>query len=76
MARKKPDPHEVLHVHVQPGETVLYQGHLYGERATLQVPRRYLVHVEGKYEVLPSGAEVPDVGKGDGYAGEKDGAKG
>jgi hypothetical protein len=74
MAAKKKDPNEVVHVQVKPGETVVYQGHLYGDRATLQVPRRYLVHVDGEYdEVKPD--EVPDVGKGDGYAGEKDGPK-
>jgi hypothetical protein len=62
MARKKQDPNEIVHIHVKPGRVVAYDGRTYGDRATLQVPRRYLVHVEGEYdEVNP--AKVPDVGE-------------
>jgi hypothetical protein len=72
MAAKKPDsrrqalrerPDATVHIQVKAGETVTYDGRVYGDRATLQVPRRYLVHVDGEYEELKSGADVPDVGK-------------
>jgi hypothetical protein len=63
-ARKKqtapPDPDQVLHLQVAKGEVVIYDGLAYGDRATLQVPRRDLERVEGSYaEVDP--AKVPDV---------------
>jgi hypothetical protein len=61
MARK-PDPLEVVHVQPKPGATVLYNGIAYGERSTLQVQRRDLDRLDGEYDVLDSGADVPDVG--------------
>jgi len=40
---------------------MVYNSQSFGDRATLQVPRRDLDHVQGKYtEVEP--ANVPDVG--------------
>ena len=45
----KKDPNETVHVQVKPGEIVVYQDHVYGDRGTLQVPRRHLVDVAGKY---------------------------
>jgi hypothetical protein len=57
----QPDPGaEVVHLQVAKGETVLYKGHAYGDRATLQVRRGDLDRIEGKFkEVAPD--EVPDV---------------
>ena len=59
---KQRDPSEIVHLQVPEGETVIYKGISYGPRATLQVRRRDLDRVEGKYaEVHPH--EVPDVAK-------------
>ncbi len=60
MAKTK-NPDEIVHVHVKPGETVIHEGIAYGDRATLQVPRRTAAELKGQVdEVDPN--EVPDVG--------------
>jgi hypothetical protein len=58
----EPNPDdEIVHLQVAKGETVVYQNHAYGPRATLQVRRGDLDRVDGKVEeVKPD--EVPDVG--------------
>lgn len=61
MAAKKKDPDEVVHVQVKPGETVVYDGHAYGDRATLQVRRRELDQLEGGAWEEVDPAAVPDV---------------
>jgi hypothetical protein len=38
MAIKHPD--ETVHLQVKPGRTVLYQGKAFGDRGTIQAPRR------------------------------------
>jgi len=61
MAKTK-DPNEIIHVHVKPGETVVLGEHSYGDRGTLQVPRRVAEGLKGQVdEVDPN--EVPDVAK-------------
>jgi len=60
MASKK-NPDEIAHLQVAAGGTVIWRGHAYGDRATLQVRRGDLDEVEGRYaEVDP--AKVPDAG--------------
>ncbi len=59
--KKKPNPDEIVHLQVAPGETVVHEGRSYGDRATLQVRRRDVDRVQGKFDVLASGADVPDV---------------
>jgi hypothetical protein len=60
-AKKRPILNEIVHLHVWPGETAVYEGKAYGDRATLQVPRGDLDRVQGKVtEVDPN--KVPDVG--------------
>jgi len=62
MASKK-NPDEIIHLQVEPGATVIYDGIAYGDRGTLQVPRYSADGLlkEGKvYEVAPN--EVPDAG--------------
>jgi hypothetical protein len=58
-ARK--DPNEVVHLQVKPGQTVIYQGRAYGDRATLQVRRGDLDRVDGPVDEVDPTA-VPDVG--------------
>lgn len=50
-----------MHVHVKPGETVVVDGIAYGDRATLQVPRRVAADLKGVEEVDPTA--LPDVGE-------------
>jgi hypothetical protein len=59
MARKNPD--EIVHVMPKPGETVVFDGIAYGDRATLQVRRGDLDRIEGGawQEVDPTA--LPDV---------------
>jgi hypothetical protein len=59
----KQDPNEVVHVQVKPGQVVVYGEHAFGDRATLQVKRSELASLGPAkgYEVLESGADVPDV---------------
>jgi hypothetical protein len=59
-AKPKPDPNEILHLQVRPGETVRYKDIAYGDRATLQVPRWDLGRVDGPYDEIDP-AQVPDV---------------
>lgn len=59
--KKQTNPDEILHLQVDPGETVVYQNHAYGDRGTLQVPRRALEQVDGSYTVVDRN-DVPDVG--------------
>jgi hypothetical protein len=57
---KKQDPNEIVHAQVNEGETVVHKSISYGPRATLQVRRRDLDRVDGRYvEVHPH--DVPDV---------------
>ncbi len=71
MARRKKDPDhgyavepdpgdEIVHVQPKPGETIIYDARAYGDRATLQVPRRDLERVVGSFEEIDP-AKVPDV---------------
>ena len=60
MAAKQKDPDEVVHLQVKPGQTVIYQGHAYGDRATLQVRRGDLELVDGPVEEVDP-ANLPDV---------------
>jgi hypothetical protein len=58
--KRQTNPDEIVHLQVQPGETVIYNNIAYGDRATLQVRRGDLNRVDGRYaEVDPN--EVPDV---------------
>jgi hypothetical protein len=61
MAKRK-DPNEIVHVMPQAGKTALYEGKVYGDRATLQVRRRELDEISGPYEEVDP-AKVPDVAK-------------
>jgi hypothetical protein len=60
MAKSKQDLDEIVHLQVKPGATVTYRNIIYGDRATLQVPRRDLDRVAGAYEQVDP-AKVPDV---------------
>jgi hypothetical protein len=62
-AKKQQDPNEIVHVQVKPGATVVWGEHAYGDRATLQLTRGELDQLEGDYELLGSGSDVPDVGE-------------
>ncbi len=58
----KRDPDEIVHVQVKIGHTALYQGKAYGDRGTLQIPRRdadAMLQTGDVYEVKPD--EVPEV---------------
>jgi len=57
----KTDPKEVVHIQPKPGETLVIGELAYGDRATPQVRRGDLGAVEGKYDVLEDGNQVPDV---------------
>jgi hypothetical protein len=57
--KRKQNPDEIVHAQVKPGETVLYEGHAYGDRSTLQLRRRDLAQVAGRYDEVKPG-EVPD----------------
>jgi hypothetical protein len=46
----------------KPGKTVLYEGKVYADRATLQVRRHELDEISGPYEEV-NPAKVPDVAK-------------
>jgi hypothetical protein len=60
MAKKQQNPDEIVHAQVAEGETVVHKNISHGPRATLQVRRRDLDRVDGKYaEVHPH--DVPDV---------------
>lgn len=59
--KKQTDPDEILHLQVDAGQTVIYQDHAYGDRGTLQVPRRDLEQVDGSYTVVDPN-DVPDAG--------------
>jgi hypothetical protein len=48
MAKQK-DPNEIVHLQVNEGEKVVHKNISYGPRATLQVRRRDLDRVDGKY---------------------------
>ncbi len=61
MAKQAPkDPNEVVHLQVDEGGTAYFEGKAYGDRGTIQVPRRDVGSVEGPVsEVAPD--EVIDV---------------
>ena len=58
MEKKDHNPDQIVHAHVRPGEAVVLNEHAYGDRATLQVPRRVARDLAVD-EVAP--ANVPDV---------------
>jgi len=60
--QKQQDPSEIVHVQPRPGETVVYEGRAYGDRATLQVRRGDLERVEGSWEEVDPD-RLPDVGE-------------
>jgi hypothetical protein len=57
----KADLKEVVHVQPKPGEVLVIGELAYGDRATPQVRRGDLGDVQGKYDVLEDGNQVPDV---------------
>jgi len=65
-AKQKPnadrDPAEIVHLHVRKGQTVIYDGKAYGDRATLQAPRFSAQRLldAGVVDEVDS-REVPDV---------------
>jgi hypothetical protein len=61
MAKRK-DPNEIVHVMPRPGKTVLYEGKVYADRATLQVRRHELEEISGPWEEV-NPAKVPDVAR-------------
>jgi hypothetical protein len=57
----EPDPgDEVVHLQVAKGEVVVFNEQAFGDRATLQVRKRDLDRVHGKYKQVKSD-EVGDV---------------
>ena len=60
--QKQQDPSAIVHVQPRPGETVIYEGRAYGDRATLQVVRRDLERVEGDFEEV-NPERLPDAGE-------------
>jgi hypothetical protein len=61
LAASRSTPDEIVHLQVKSGGTVVYQGKVYGDRATLQVRRGDRGQVDGPVaEIDPN--EVPDVG--------------
>lgn len=60
----KRDPDEIVHVQVKIGHTALYLGKAYGDRGTLQMPRRDAEAMlqTGDVELIDP-SRVPDVGE-------------
>jgi hypothetical protein len=60
---QKTDPDQIIHLQVKPGHTALYQDKAFGDRSTLQAPRRdaELLLKAGDVELVEAD-QVPDVG--------------
>jgi hypothetical protein len=57
----KADPNETVHLQPKAGAVRVIGELAYGDRATPQVKRGDLGAVQGKYDVLENGNQVPDV---------------